>query len=426
MDETLSQLLDGRQATDRLVAAGLDLRAASPDYVRHKPGQCTVVGYHLTTADGAATRGYAIWCPDPTRATAIHAKALSLRPRPSAVGPGVLRLSDNTVVYGFPNDARLRRLRWYTQPRKIKRSLACLPDVAEGISAHRTEVEILRYKPERRVVARIDLVSRSRTAVPVVLRYTTRRDALARATIARALRRGGVATPAPIAQLEEGRVGIDEYAAGEQLRSLIDLGLVCPTATADAIQRFHGTVPPPACIHRSPSDELSQARRALAGLAEFHPTLSAQLAALAERLISAEPRQQRHPRLVHGDLHPKNLLGDPTGGDGNITFVDLERVALGQPATDLGRLLGHAKALEVRDPDSHWSATEFARAVVDRYRAGVPIPEPELRWYTAVALIDQAALVARHLEGDWRRSSGYLAALAFRELDQQPAGTVSA
>ncbi|MGH1489584.1 MAG: phosphotransferase family protein [Acidimicrobiales bacterium] len=414
--DALRSLLDEQQATQQLTDAGLDLAIATPDYVRYKPKQPTMIGYRFLSRDGSETRGYAVWCPDPPRASAIYDKALSLRPRRSVFGPGVIRLNDNAVVYGFPNDARLRRLRWYSQPRKIKRSLHGLPGLLDDISSHRTNVEVLRYKPERRVVVRIDLVSRTRLKIPVVLRYTTGRDAPLLAKTAEALRRNGVATPAPLAQIENGRVGIDEFAAGEQLRSIIDRGLASPAATADAIQHFHRTTPPSGTAKRLIDDDLFQARKALSGLAELHPSLAGPLAALAQRLSRTAPHNPGPLRLIHGDLHPKNILGDPTGHDDTITFVDLERAAVGQPASDLGRLLGHAKALEIRDPGSYATATEFAQTVIDRYRVGVPIPDAELSWYTAIALIDQATLVARHLEGDWRWSSAYLAAAAFREL----------
>ncbi len=415
-DQALSSLLDEREASDRLAAAGLTIATASPDYVRYKPGQSTVIGYRFEAVDGEQTRGYAIHCPDRDRISAIYHKALTLRPRRSALGPGLVRVDDHTVVYTFPNDARLRRLRWYVQPRKIKRSLDRMFGLVEDISAHRTRVEVLRYKPERRLVTKIDLSTRSRQTASVVLRYTTNRDAPGLAELARALRDNGVETPAPLAQTDGGRVGIDEFVPGEQLRTIIDRGLACPAATAHALQRFHSTTPPQGLAGRSVADEFGQAKRALAGLGELHPALIGPLLALERRLANTAPGSLGAERLIHGDLHPKNLLAEPTGRDRAVTFVDLERSAVGRPASDLGRLLGHAKALEIRDPDSAATAITFAEAVADHYRTEIPIANAELSWFTATALIDQAALVARHLEGDWRRSSTHLAAAASREL----------
>ncbi len=415
-DLALSPLLDQPQASELLADAGLAIETASPDYVRYKPGLSTVIGYRFDSVDGAQTRGYAIWCPDRDRASTIYRKGLTLRPRRSGFGPGLVRVDDHTVVYTFPNDARLRQLRWYVQPRKIKRSLDGLFGLVDGISARRTQVEVLRYKPERRVVAKLDLSTRGGQTVSVVLRYTTNCDAPGLARLAQALRNNGVETPAPLFQMDNGRVGIDEFVPGRQLRSVIDQGLGSPSTTADALRRFHRTAPPPGLGRRSVADELSQARKAIAGLSELHPALVGPLIALEQRLASTAPESQTADHLIHGDLHPKNLLAEPTDQAATVTFVDLERSAVGRPASDLGRLLGHAKALEVRDPAASTAAIAFAAAVVDHYRTPVPVAAPELRWFTATALIDQAALVARHLEGDWRRSSTYLAAAAYREL----------
>ena len=116
IDRALGPLLDEPQASVLLADAGLAVQTASPDYVRYKPGQPTVIGYRFDSVDRERTRGYAIWCPDRDRVSAIYHKGLTLRPRQSALGPGLVRVDDHLVVYTFPNDARLRRLRWYVQP----------------------------------------------------------------------------------------------------------------------------------------------------------------------------------------------------------------------------------------------------------------------------------------------------------------------
>ena len=144
----------------RLAGAGLPVVSAVPDYVRDKQPESTIVAYRFELDDGSWTRGYAHRCVDSRRVERIHHKAARLRPGTTDLGHGVFRLDPHTVVYGFPTDARLRRLRWYTTPRKLKRSLAPLFDgIKRGSS-----IEVLRYKPERRMVARMTLATRRRAA----------------------------------------------------------------------------------------------------------------------------------------------------------------------------------------------------------------------------------------------------------------------
>lgn len=57
----LEELLDETAATARMNAAGMDT-TATPLYVRHKPGETTIIAYRFSLADGTSTHGYAHWC----------------------------------------------------------------------------------------------------------------------------------------------------------------------------------------------------------------------------------------------------------------------------------------------------------------------------------------------------------------------------
>ena len=241
----LDPLLSADSATQRLAVAGLPIAEAVPEYVRHKPGDTTIVSYRFRTTAGEETRGYAHWCADAGRADEIHAKALTLAPRPTPLGDGVHRVDAHTVLYAFPTDARLRRLRWYTTPRKLKRSLSMVAVGATPISEARRRVEILRYKPERRVVVRVDLTAD--TTRQLLVRYTTGGGAAALAGTARRLRAAGLLVPAPVAQTESDRVGVDEFIDATELRTRVqaapgtDRDLA--DGVADALARLHAVVP---------------------------------------------------------------------------------------------------------------------------------------------------------------------------------------
>lgn len=63
------------------------------------------------------------------------------------------------------------------------------------------------------------------------------------------------------------------------------------------------------------------------------------LDALTQRLRAQVP-PQREVRLVHGDLHPANVLVDPATGE-VAAALDWELCALGDPLADLGTLLAY-------------------------------------------------------------------------------------
>ncbi len=408
---SLQCLTSADTATRVLQGAGHAITAAVPAYIRHKPGETTIIAYRLLLPGGGQSWAYATWCHHRVRAEAIHNKALSLRPRPSVSGPGLCRLDSHTVLHALPNDARLRRLRWYTTPRKLKRSLESLGRPDDRVSGSASSVEILRYKPERRVVARVDLTTTSRTR-RLLVRYTTGSGANHLADVANHLINHGIDTPKPIAQLEEGRVSIDDFVDGRQLRDVSALGLVDASALTElaaSVHRLHRTPPLAETPRRSATDELRRCRHGLALLGSWYPAVAHTARATIAELERRLPPATDPSVTLHGDLHTKNILVD----HGRVILVDLERVATGPAAIDLGFLAAHASALKLRQPNRAAPVVDQIASVIDAYqtRAG-PLPPGSLAWHTAVGLVEQALLVVRHLEPGWPETSLALLAAA--------------
>lgn len=393
----LDALLGEASATERMKEAGINA-AATPTYVRHKPGETTIIAYQFDLDSGTRTYGYAQWCQDPARADQIFAKARTLRPRPSLISDGLDRLDANTVLYSFPNDARLRRLRWYGDTRKIKRSLAGLVDSSDCISRTETTVEVLRYKPERRVVNHVGLRTKAGTSNDFLVRYTTKPHAKQLQHCAAHLRSSGVNVPAPVACLEEGTVSVDEFIDGQQLREAVIAGSACAEAVADAVVAFHAAPMPMNVPRRTRVQEFERSAKGLKGLAQWRESLAA-IAVHTERVLSRTcPAEPSRTRLLHGDLHTKNVLQTGHG----VSFVDLERMTGGDPAIDLGYFLAHGLARPIRDPNELPGAADFAQSVIHHYRRrSNSLTEASLAWQTAIGLVDQALLVARHLEANW-------------------------
>lgn len=424
--EAVLALLDEDAATQRLLAAGLTIAKARPEYLRHKAGETSIVSYLFDTPDGGVGRGYVQWCARADRADEIHRKAATLRPRTSDVGVPIARVDAHTVFYGFPNDARLRRLRWYSSPRKLKRSLASLAPGGERISKSRSSSTVLKYKPERRLVSKVELVTASGNSQQLLLRYATARNAHRLAATALALTSGGVQTPTPLAQLDDGRVGIDSFIDGVELRTWLLTNDSAADELAESLLAFHATSPPTATPTRTESDDLANAVSGLEALRRLNVGVGDLVEPVATSLAAAEPRG-RTTALIHGDLHDKNVMVNEQG----VWFIDLERVAIGSPASDLGRLRAHALSLEVRQPGFSSRALPHAEHVIDRYRhasrgaAQRAIGDAELAWHCAIALVDQALLVARHLEPGHETTARALLEMAIDQLaGSLPASTV--
>jgi len=411
-------LLDDTTATATLRRAGLAITHAQPDYIRHKSGETSIISYRFALpGSDAAGLGYAQWCQRSERADEIYDKALTLRPRPSSVGVSTIRVDAHTVFYGFPNDARLRRLRWFSTDRKLHRAFASLARPGEQLLGAASTSTVLKYKPERRMVARIDLAT-SRETRRLLIRYTTTRSARHLAATATALLDHGVQTPAPIAQLDDARVGVDTFIDGVELQTWIRNGDAIAAELATAMRSFHRTPPLTTTPDRRPSDDLANAIDGLATLSIWNRILADLARSVAGFLIATEPPAPDHLSLIHGDLHDKNVLVNDAG----VWFVDLERTAAGSVASDLGRLRAHAISLGIRQPAWSPNSLDHADAVIDHYRFGgehgrvSAIDDHSIAWHCAIALVDQALLVTRHVERGWEANADALLESAIAEL----------
>jgi len=423
-DLAMGNLLDAEAATITFTDLGLPITIATPNYVRHKQGESTIIAYRFDVSGGGITHGYAHWCARPERADDVFAKAISLRPRDTVLGSGVLRVDKHTVLYALPNDARLRQLRWFTDPRKLKRSMATLAAPGERISARASESEILRYKPERRVVCRVSIGNAQGDTQDVLVRYTTKPHASKLHRVVDLLRERGVAAPAPRAMLEDGRVSIDEFIPGVVLREAIDRRDVEPAAVADAVLRLHHVFASnderaglaAGLDTRTADDELERIRRGLDGLSSLRPQLaglSGLVAAALTRTVPDGVAPNTGYAVLHGDLHSKNVMVN----EGAVTAIDLERVAFGPAEIDLGFFRAHALARPIRAGVSSFGCGPFTDDVIDAYCSnGGRLAAAPLAWHTAVGLIDQALLTVRHLEPNADRKGSDLLARALSLL----------
>ena len=395
-------LFDPDEVLARIGRAGLDVDGLRPTYLRDKPGESLVVGYELWVG---ATRGvgYLRWYGDRDRAGVEWHKALAMGPVDTDLGPGVVRVDDRSILRILPNDARLRRARWYLQPRKLKRSLAGFDPDGRVLSGSATTVQLLTYKPERRFVARVDLGYRDGHRRPVILRYTATPTAMRLAATAEHLRANGVATAGSLARLEGGRVAIDELLAGVDLRTAAQAvahesaaAVAVANVVVDQLVALHRAPTPAVIPVRARNDELAAAGAALRWLCGRGDVDAGLARALWHRLGAAGEALPAAPSaMVHGDLHDGNVLVDLDTGP-RAALIDLERAAIGEGALDLGYLGAHGIAGAIVRNDL--AAGRLAATIVAEAATREGIDERCVALYTSAGLVEAALTAARRLE----------------------------
>jgi Ser/Thr protein kinase RdoA (MazF antagonist) len=113
----------------------------------------------------------------------------------------------------------------------------------------------------------------------------------------------------------------------------------------------------------------------------------AELALALEQALRDAPPGPARLVCLHGDVHAKNVLVH----DGGAALVDLDDVAGGDAAADLGSALAGLRYGELVGR----AGRESAQPLLDGYADEAPLPGVDaLRWHTAAALLGERALRA--------------------------------
>ena len=266
---------------------------------------------------------------------------------------------------GVVHDDELSTL-FFTYP--ADRKLAALPHLARVAS------ELVAYAPEKSATARA--VDGDGETVAFVKLYAD--DGWLRACrVHAALRAQSIDVPAVLSSLPELRALRIEPLRGERPDGVDGL-----RAFGAALARLHALQPVDARrFTRLDPDKLSDAAHAIGSV---RPDVAERALALEHALRDAPPGPARVVCL-HGDVHTKNVLVD----DGRAALVDLDDVAGGDAAADLGSAIAGLRYDELFDR----AAGEHVQALLDGYAAEAPLPGVDsLRWHTAAALLGERAL----------------------------------
>ena len=383
------------------------------DYVRWKSGTNCLLGLG-SGGDSRCDLGYLkIFAGDDARVCVEK-----YRPREKEQGWVEYVPEWNAALFRFPLDRTVVGLGTLADMGKLKHVLH--DAVAEWspqttrIRARKSTLQVIKYKPERRGLARVDLALRdelsggasSRTVVAQAYAEssgaTVRRvlSHLARWTAGRtrpstgAL--GGLRVPAPLGYDPERRILVQEWCPGSEWGTLIgtpsfDDGCV---AAAAALRELRD-VPVPSRLGSLPVWEA--AARVLDDLAGLDdPTLREMAGGLAADLPALLGQAASLPfGLIHGDFHYHQLLLDAERG--RATLIDWDEARVGDPREDAGNLLAHFHLLEL---DGRVSSGEGSR-LRDLFLEHLD-PLPDLAVFTALQLVKLAFVPFRNLRPDWR------------------------
>lgn len=314
-------------------AAGLRLRRAWPRSADHLLLDLVPRGQHLAPGSGPPVAGQ--WFADADRAREVAERT----------GPAATLLPGAVVL----------------QPGGADRRLAVLAELLT-----RTDAELVAHRPERRAVVR-----RADGAYVKVVRPART------AGVARAASRPappGVRVPR-VTGVEPARgLVTTEALPGRTLHDLLgDPGVPetdavrAASGVGSALARLHAAPLPAEVEAHDVAAEAGVAGRWLAHALSYRALTPEAVAAVEGALASARrllagPAQR--PRLLHRDLHDKQVLLAP---DSQVGLLDFDLAAGGEPALDLANLLVHLELRGAQGRVAPERAAACSAAVLEAY-----------------------------------------------------------
>ena len=376
-----------------------ELGKVRPIYARYRPGTSCLAAYKLRVGEESIT---------------VYAKALrrdalgALRkvvegPKvPGKLGPGAMIWEDRAVaMLIFPNDGKLEVLPRLVDDDTKKHLLSELlpdrPDLWESI------VEGIRYKPERRFLARLLVGARPGAALKV---YNQTEYAIGANNTAAVQSRGPLRVARVLGRSDRHRVLVLEWMAGQRLSELLlqpEPSLQSVRLTGAALAELHAQRS--AALPRLARDrEAATLLTAGEVLGILLPNLAQRANGLARELaerLAAEP--QLH-RPIHGDFKGQQVL---VGGD-SVAIVDFDHAAAGDPSSDLGLFLAHLEKEALRGDMTRNRLETVKGALLEGYRQVAGDIPGRIELHTAARLLQIARRRYRHRRPDWPESSEIL------------------
>jgi aminoglycoside phosphotransferase (APT) family kinase protein len=319
------------------------------------------------------------------------------------------------IIYLFPNDSELRGLALAANPKKVQRILyehvRDLPGAEWRISDRRLRVHVVRYKPEKRTVIRVDTRATNRSSgerkpLTVYMRsyHDDRGEQIFRLleTLRAALRTvPDYVVPQPLVYLRDKQTLFMEGLSGDPLldRLMGKQGPELVARTAESLAALH-RVECPDLARRSFDDVMADVRATGTTLGHLLPEAADDVEELLDRWFRLG-RSDEDRGFVHGDFHHGQVLVR----DGGVGLLDFDRSYLGDVTADVGNFCAHLRLLE--QEGRLREAGPLSEVFVQGYEraAGRKLDRGQLDMWTAIGLLQLAVHPFRTMDSDWKTKS---------------------
>lgn len=390
-----------------------EFKSGKISYIRYKPGTSCLIAY--TSERSHVSDFYAkVYQPDTSekldKAEIYLSKSLGKSPK------GIVCNTRNIVLYFFPNDPKLKSLSKIFKPEISDSSLQDFFS-KKGVTLPEG-IESLKYKPERRFVAKISGEESFSAALKI---YSKESFESAHFNSRVFSSKNILKVPRLLAAFPRKSILIFEWINGSPLDSEVKLpsGEKKLQDVGEALAELH--LQNPSNLRNTlPEEEIERWMGIADSIGHTCPHLLDQAKILARRLTDRFVTFKYKPCSLHGDFYSDQILVHGS----QIAILDLDRSFSGDPAFDLGMFLAH---LERKVAFEKLSSTQR-----DRYRenllAGYQKATNNIDWmsrvdfYTAAGLLRIVPENFRNWVEDWPLKTELLLQKAEELLSSQEKG----
>lgn len=306
----------------------------------------------------------------------------------------------------FPFDRGLKTLERFFKPEDSSELLNNIPEgILEGTSARLEKVDTLAYRPERRAVLRVRFNQQGRSKTVIarlgqpakVESYYSKLQLLERAGF-QPHAQDGITAPRALGCLPEGILWQEDVPDP----SLYDLygkdRFVAGCAVAGhTLNKLHGA-PIDGLPAHTVDDELELLGRFTNRIGEIYPRISEPLERLFGWIEARSPVGYKSNAVpVHRDFYDKQVLI----GTQRTTLLDVDTLAMGDPALDVGNFLAHLTLRSRQFPQHSQPIAVGRRGFLAAYRSGDDSFWQRARWWEFAALLRLVCVYS--LRPRWQR-----------------------
>lgn len=342
--------------------------------------------------------------------------------QPSRCGPAVLHLPAlSAVAWLLPNDCKIAAAHVLLHSGAFAAHVAPHLLIIGGthLPKQTWTTSLLRYVPEQSCTAYI--ASDDHSSAAVKRRFigkcaSDNRGAWGIAALRHLQLRGaGHTCPVPLLYLPTHSLSLQQYIPGVAANTVDYLEPDSQTLAAalQALASVHRTGPAANLPFRAWSAQPQQLFSVMKSFADAPYVRPAQ--ALATACLQ-EPPPARPITLVHGDLHPANLLHDK----GAARLIDFDGAFNGPAEIDLAGFIAALVVRALYEKKLATTAEQIAGAVLDRYAqsGGVPLCDAALYWQLGFSLLQHLCRNLSRHRSDYLEFQPALLSLAERAFAQ--------